>query len=68
MDHEAWIEDVEDLFERQPEPVLREAAFAIYGYITGLSYAGVITREDYKRFWERLPFDGEEVSEAGVNL
>ena len=68
MDHEDWIEDIEALFERQPKPMPRDAALAIYGYITGLSYAHKITLEDSRRFKDRLPIDGSDLSETGVNL
>lgn len=68
MNREEAIEDLEDLFNRQPDPIPREAALAIYGYVEGLSNAGVLNLEDYKRFWGKLPLDGDDLAEAGVNL
>lgn len=68
MSREAYLEDLEDLFERQPDPIPRDAALAIHGYLTGLSHARVIDLDDYRRFRDRLPLDGEDLAEAGVNL
>ena len=68
MTRKQAIEDLEDLFSRQPDPIPREAALAIYGYVEALSNAGILTLDDYKRFWGKLPFDGEDLAEAGVNL
>ena len=68
LTHEEWLEDIEDLFERQPDAMPESAAFAIHGYIIGLLYADEITMEDYERFRKRIPLSGEELSEAGVNI
>ena len=68
MNREAYLEDLEDLFERQPDAMPESAAFAIHGYIIGLLYADEITMEDYERFRKRIPLSGEELSEAGVNI
>ena len=68
LSREDYLQDIEDLFERQPDPIPREAALAIHGYIVGLLYSGAIQLEDYKGFSNRLPLDGEDLAEAGVNL
>jgi hypothetical protein len=68
MSREAYIEDLEGLFEEQPDPMPRDAALAIHGYLKGLSHSHVITLDDYKEFRERIPLSGEELSEAGVNI
>jgi hypothetical protein len=67
MSREAYLEDLEDLFERHPAPS-REVAFAIHGYLKGLRHAGILTLSDYSDFSGRLPLDGEDLAEAGVNL
>jgi hypothetical protein len=68
MTRDEAIEDLEDLFSRQPDTIPREAALAIYGYLEGLSNAGILPIDDYKQFWDKLPLDGEYLAEAGVNL
>ena len=68
MTREEAIDDLEDLFSRQPDPIPRGATLSIYGYLEGLSNAGVLTLDDYKRFWEKLPLDGDDLAESGINL
>ena len=68
LSRKGHLEDLEDLFQRQPDPVPREVAFALHGYLTGLTHAGKITFDDYDTFRKRLPLDGEDLAEAGVNL
>ena len=68
MNREAYLEDLEDLFERQPDPIPPEAALAILGYLKGLRHAGVLSRDDYRSFWDRLPLNGEDMEDAGVNI
>jgi hypothetical protein len=68
MSRKDYIEDLEDLLDRQPDPMPRDIALAIHGYVKGLSHARVITLQDYKRFRKRIPLDGQDLAEAGVNL
>ncbi|WP_410337249.1 hypothetical protein [Longimonas sp.] len=68
MTREKAIIDLEDLFERQPDEIPRERAFAIHGYLKGFCNAGILNNEDYARYRKRIPLDGEDLAEAGVNL
>jgi hypothetical protein len=68
MSREDYLEDIEDLFDRQPDPIPREAALAIHGYVVGLFHSGAIELEDYKDLSDRLPLDGKDLAEVGVNL
>ena len=67
MSREAYLEDLEDLFNCHPDPG-REVALAIHGYLKGLRHAGILTLSDYSQFSDRLPLNGEDLAEIGVNL
>ncbi|PSQ81157.1 MAG: hypothetical protein BRD41_03410 [Bacteroidetes bacterium QS_1_63_11] len=67
MSHEEYLQDLEDLFDRHPDPS-REVALSIHGYLKGVRHAGILTLEDFSRFNDRLPLDGEDLAEAGINL
>ena len=67
MSREDYLEDLEDLFDRHPEPT-REVALSIHGYLKGLRHAGILTLDDYSRFNDRLPLDGDDLADVGINL
>ena len=68
MNRDQALEDLDDLLERQPNPIPRETAFSIHGYLKGFRNAGILTHEDYVRYRKQIPLDGEDLAEAGVNL
>ena len=59
--------DLDALFDELGE-LSREQALALYGYLTGLHYSGAIETDDYRRYWERLPLTGDELSDLNINF
>jgi hypothetical protein len=42
--------------------------WAVYGYIYGLDHAGVLSREEFNGFLDRLRISGSDAEDAGVAL
>ena len=68
MTQQDYIDEIDEMIADLPEPMGREAAFAIYGYATALANMGEIEQADYERIWGRLPITGEDVADEGVNI
>lgn len=50
-----YVADVQSLIDGLQKPMPREAAFALYGYITGLVHAKVISADEARALREQLP-------------